>query len=311
MEHIKILAAVANLMIGTGIAVYTYYLYKTYAYPFLQPLTYHIIFYNLLILLMLISRYLDLNLPEKFLVLRSPIYEDIGYLVLYIFFMGMTYAMVSVVLQFQGKDISPRQRKRIFAGAIVFLSGLIIKMILPTRSLTYKWLFYFYENIGAFIFFIEIIFLVNLLIYAKRSSDRKKARICKAFAYFYLARYFFLPIIFVLSGQIRFFASMAGLICLNFFPLLWFKLFFLKYAQSMLSLIEGSTSFEQLYEKYNISKREQDILKLIIDGKSNKEIEDELYISIHTVKNHVYSLYRKLGINTRHQLIHFITKFRG
>ncbi|MFC2155011.1 response regulator transcription factor [Acidobacteriota bacterium] len=311
MEHIKILAAAVNLMIGTGIAVYTYYLYKTYAYPFLQPLTYHIIFYNFLILVMLISRYLDLNLPEKFLIFRLPIYEDIGYLVLYVFFMGMTYAMASVVLKFQGKVFSPRQRKWIVAGAIAFLSGLIIKMILPTRSLSYKWLFYFYENIEAFIFFIEIVFLVALLIYAKRSSDRKKAKICKTFAYFYLARYLFFPLIIVLSEQIRFFASMAGLICFNFFPLLWLKLFFLKYAQSMLSLVEGSASLEQLYEKYNISKREQDILKLIIDGKSNKEIEDELYISIHTVKNHVYNLYQKLGINTRHQLVHFITKFRG
>ncbi|MCK5059052.1 MAG: helix-turn-helix transcriptional regulator [Candidatus Aminicenantes bacterium] len=311
MEHIKILAAVANLMIGAGIAVYTYNLYKTYAYPFLQPLTYHIIFYNLLILLTLIYKYLDLNLPEKFPLTRSPVFEDIGYLFIYLFVMGITYAMVRVVLQFQGKALSPRLKKWIFTGAIVFLGGIVIKMILPPRSLSHKWLYFIYENVGAILFVIEIVFLVTLLIYAKRSSDRKKAKICKAFAYLYLARYVFLPLIIVFPEQIRFFASMAGLICFNFLPLLWIKLFFLKYAQSMLSLIEGSTSLERLYKKYNISRREQDILRLIMDGKSNKEIEDELYISIHTVKNHIYSLYQKLGVKTRYQLVHFITKFRG
>ena len=114
----------------------------------------------------------------------------------------------------------------------------------------------------------------------------------------------------VLPVQVRFFASMAGLILLNLFPFFWYKFFFLKYAQSMLSLVEDSTALDTLYEKYNISKREQEILKLIVDGKSNKEIEDELYISIHTVKNHIYSFYQKLGVNNRHQLVHLITKSR-
>jgi DNA-binding CsgD family transcriptional regulator len=49
----------------------------------------------------------------------------------------------------------------------------------------------------------------------------------------------------------------------------------------------------------------------MIDGKSYKEIESALHISIHTVKSHVYSLYRKMDVKSRHQLIHRIGVYGG
>jgi len=36
-------------------------------------------------------------------------------------------------------------------------------------------------------------------------------------------------------------------------------------------------------------------------------MEESLHISIHTVKTHVYNLYRKLNVKNRHQLIHLIS----
>lgn len=53
----------------------------------------------------------------------------------------------------------------------------------------------------------------------------------------------------------------------------------------------------------NISSREMEIVHLVIDGNSNKEIEEKLFISSHTVKNHLYNIYKKLNINSRFQLI--------
>ena len=55
---------------------------------------------------------------------------------------------------------------------------------------------------------------------------------------------------------------------------------------------------------------EQEILKLVVDGRSNQEIADSLFIALHTVKNHVYSLYQKLGIKNRYQLIHLLTNYQ-
>ena len=62
-----------------------------------------------------------------------------------------------------------------------------------------------------------------------------------------------------------------------------------------------------LQKKHGLSAREMEILNLMIDGKSYKQMEETLHISIHTVKSHAYSLYRKLKVNNRHQLIHLIS----
>ena len=48
-----------------------------------------------------------------------------------------------------------------------------------------------------------------------------------------------------------------------------------------------------------LTAREIQILRLIESGMSNQEIADELYIALHTVKNHVHSLLSKLGVSTR------------
>jgi len=52
----------------------------------------------------------------------------------------------------------------------------------------------------------------------------------------------------------------------------------------------------------DLSQRERDVLKLIAIGLSNDEIAAKLFISPHTVKNHVSNIYRKLGIDDRTQV---------
>ncbi|MGI6611161.1 MAG: helix-turn-helix domain-containing protein [Limnochordia bacterium] len=52
----------------------------------------------------------------------------------------------------------------------------------------------------------------------------------------------------------------------------------------------------------DLSQRERDVLKLIALGLANDEIATKLFISPHTVKNHVSNIYRKLGIDDRTQV---------
>jgi DNA-binding NarL/FixJ family response regulator len=58
----------------------------------------------------------------------------------------------------------------------------------------------------------------------------------------------------------------------------------------------------KICKKYKISKREQEVILLICEGKANKEIEDELFISLQTVKDHIYRIYQKTGVKNRVQL---------
>lgn len=48
-----------------------------------------------------------------------------------------------------------------------------------------------------------------------------------------------------------------------------------------------------------LSDRELDVLSLIADGMTNKEIGEQLFISVNTVKSHVLNIYEKLGVQNR------------
>ena len=60
---------------------------------------------------------------------------------------------------------------------------------------------------------------------------------------------------------------------------------------------------EQALERYGVTKRERQIVEKICLGKTNKQIADELFISLQTVKDHTHRIYSKIGINSRLQLV--------
>lgn len=68
---------------------------------------------------------------------------------------------------------------------------------------------------------------------------------------------------------------------------------------------EGINGFS---EKYSLTKREETVLKCLLEGKSNQEISDDLVISIHTLKKHIMNIYRKTDVNSRGQLMNKVAK---
>lgn len=50
-----------------------------------------------------------------------------------------------------------------------------------------------------------------------------------------------------------------------------------------------------------LTDRENEVLKLIVMGKSNTEIARELVVSVHTAKAHVCSILQKMSVNDRVQ----------
>lgn len=59
-------------------------------------------------------------------------------------------------------------------------------------------------------------------------------------------------------------------------------------------------------EKYNLTKREKTILKMLMDGDNNDYICRELYITENTLKKHILNIYRKLGVRKRVELFKMI-----
>jgi LuxR family transcriptional regulator, maltose regulon positive regulatory protein len=52
-----------------------------------------------------------------------------------------------------------------------------------------------------------------------------------------------------------------------------------------------------------LTEREREVLRLLLEGASNREIAQRLVLSVNTVKRHVYNLCGKLGVQSRTQAI--------
>ncbi len=60
---------------------------------------------------------------------------------------------------------------------------------------------------------------------------------------------------------------------------------------------------DEVAEQYKLTKRERELVELIYQGKSNKEIAEELFLSESTVKTHIYNIFRKMEVKNRIEVI--------
>ena len=70
--------------------------------------------------------------------------------------------------------------------------------------------------------------------------------------------------------------------------------------------MDPDLGFRLLQKKYGLSDRERDIARLVFEGKNNKDIASELFLSPNTVKVHVSNLYKKIGAENRVQAVQII-----
>ncbi len=67
-------------------------------------------------------------------------------------------------------------------------------------------------------------------------------------------------------------------------------------------------AWERLARERGLSDREMDIARLVALGKRNQEIADALFISLQTVKDHNYRIFRKLEVRNRVELVNLMRR---
>jgi DNA-binding NarL/FixJ family response regulator len=73
-------------------------------------------------------------------------------------------------------------------------------------------------------------------------------------------------------------------------------------------LVDELTRPEKVKKDNKLTKREKDVLALLVKGYNNKEMAEAIFISEKTVKNHLTSIFRKLGVKDRTQAAVFALK---
>lgn len=74
---------------------------------------------------------------------------------------------------------------------------------------------------------------------------------------------------------------------------------------------EDAAHLGLIFRKWNLSHREQEIVRFLLEDMSNKEIADTLLLSVHTVKAYLKLLTRKLGVSSRAGVIAVLLSGKG
>ena len=68
----------------------------------------------------------------------------------------------------------------------------------------------------------------------------------------------------------------------------------------------------ELAEEKNLSRREEEVLQLLLKGHSKQRVAEELFVSYNTVRSHVRKVYVKCNVHSQQELINlFETEYRN
>ncbi len=313
MEHVKIFGSFLALLFGIWAIVYTAQHYRRYGLRYLKTLLIHLSMCNLLILIHFVSKYFSINLSKPGSISRSSVYVSTVISIVFFVILGMTVSLHMTSLYLRKLPV----KRWILVCYTVFLIIFFVAALNPPESPNmipgdfYIALSFIFVCI---IILIEITFLVRTLVRARKSKSADNKRLIKSFSILFLLRH---VTIFALIGFAFAYGAQRNLaiamgrfyfISLNVLPLIWVIRYVSHYTAEMRKTTDMQKAVDRITSQYHISKRETEILSLLLKGKTNREIEKELFISIHTVKNHIYSIFQKLGVSSRYELIRYISE---
>jgi len=112
----------------------------------------------------------------------------------------------------------------------------------------------------------------------------------------------FLPLLILFPLDLLFFLHLSFKMVYLSFAILSVHLYYFISRRYFLTYEQAALPEVNLIERYGITEREEEILRLLADGSSNQEIAKQLFISVNTVKTHIKNIYAKLNVNNRLQL---------
>lgn len=88
-----------------------------------------------------------------------------------------------------------------------------------------------------------------------------------------------------------------SIIVISFSLSLVIILYFFLYFQN--NKMSENDAVKNIAIKYKLGSQEEKVLNLLIQGKSNQEIADELFVSVNTIRNHIANIYKKTGMKKK------------
>lgn len=259
--------------------------------------------------------YKDLTRFLLFLLLTSaaylPLYYDyhvfylnlgdltysIGWDLLWMFYAFFWYRLIANHIESKPSKVLSNFATVYF---ISYITGWIISVLCAAEQ---------YDNIMRFFAYVEIIIFIICLAFSLQGLLRKSSAVnlfCTLGS-----------LLLCIEAAITQLYSGSNLILSNSHPPVWALLAIMSIllvkaeAKETLRLSNEGASFtisedaalDDIKVEYQLTDRETDIFRMILQGKNNKEIGEELFIGEATVKTHIHNLLKKLSAANRVEAI--------
>jgi len=309
MKHLNVLVMVVNLLIGVWAILYFQQKSRRFHDTGLRSLLAFMLIFNLFEFVQFILIYFFSNLTPAQLKNSEFLLKGISWPLSTLLLLGW-YIFQYKIIAWQRERKLPHW---LLPTLILFTGGLMAyfflamrdSALMPRSPLLSFWNLYLWPLI-----ILQTVWLVKLLAESRRREDPGHRRAGTALAWLFIGHIVMQIAKFLLGAmeldRWQFFISKLLILYTNLLPVLWLKLYYIPWAGALSKLSNTGSQIDSLQQSHGISARELEILRLVLDGKSYKQMEDALFISIHTVKSHVYNLYRKLGVKSHRQLTHFL-----
>jgi DNA-binding CsgD family transcriptional regulator len=300
----------ATLVLIAGIAVaFAYDLQKKYPFKYLSDFFYYLIaisFYWFTVLIV----------PDLLVSILGGEFEARSETVIWLFVLFSEpcilialYLFIALFIHLRQERIPGWVKVTFLVAASTFGIGLGFAVKFSLDSTNHEIVRYFYLIMRAFSLCLRLTAIAYAFLGALKSADKLKRKLTLILCVYYFTVFVIYSVFFEyipMSEDVLLYLNPSIYLFINFPPLFIFGKYAKMIFKDRLIAQEDRVNFDRIFHKYGLSKREQEIFILMLEGKSNKEIGETLFISVKTVKNHIYNIFQKLGVNSRIKLYVFI-----
>lgn len=235
------------------------------------------------------------------------------------FLLGKLFFLTNLVFELTGFEIPSREKRSLFG--IVFVTSLIFLFYLNQyyKSGNFEVLgqMLLYSGIIAVLCTFVLLVLFFFLFHWLPSQEKERQLFMWGVTYFLGFSVYISLSYFTMRHNLEIMSQLLPFLyfSINFVPLLNLKSYVLSksnrlaHQSSLSSEFQGSRGQGQIEVFAELTSREREIIDFVSKGMSNQEIANELFISPHTVRNHVYSIFKKLKVKNRVELTNLAPDF--
>ncbi len=189
----------------------------------------------------------------------------------------------------------------VLVGALLIITGILVmymsKSDLALAVTNALWAFYPLCSIALFV---EAVSISGAYKKITNAHDKKLARY---FLIAFLPQIVFSIVDFLLLRDISFQLTHLSYAVFSLFVFVDLSGYFFRSYSIDLDI---SNDRQALKDKFSLSDREVEVTELLAKGMTNEGISENLFISINTVKSHIKSIYGKLNVSNRLQLLNLL-----